>query len=192
MAVAERRIPPIPSTPAIPSSALAATLTRLARALRQVWDEVRLATCRRMRVRYPNGCIVTYDRSEPALTGPAVSSPLFPVIRRLGRHLARTATLDVTECLDGGELATAWRGTVGATSVVIKTDLTFIDDWTEREVTGEWDRLAMALPRDARAASALPIPAYYGLFVGARASIMLMSDCGEPIDDFPDMRERLQ
>ncbi|KAI0350444.1 hypothetical protein OH77DRAFT_1593514 [Trametes cingulata] len=189
---AELRIPPIPSTPAIPSSPLAATLTRLLHALRHVWDEVRLATCPRIHVRYPNGRVVTYDRNEPALTGPAVSSPLFPVIQWLGRHLFRTVTLNVTECLNGGELATAWRGTVGATSVVIKTDLMFIDDWTEREVIKEWDRLTLALPSDARVASALPIPAYYGLFGEARASIILMSDCGEPIDDFPDMAERLR
>ncbi|KAI0363029.1 hypothetical protein BV20DRAFT_1058407 [Pilatotrama ljubarskyi] len=189
---AELRIPPIPSTPAIPSSPLAATLTRLVHALRQVWDEVRLATCRRIRVRYPNDRVVTYDRSEPALTGPAVSSPLFPVIQRLGHHLFRTVTLNVTECLNGGELAIAWRGTVGVTSVVIKTDLMFIDDWTEREVIKEWDRLTLALPWDARVASALPIPAYYGLFGEARASIILMSDCGEPIDGFPDMAERLR
>ncbi|KAI0351295.1 hypothetical protein OH77DRAFT_1429821 [Trametes cingulata] len=189
---AELCIPPIPSTPAIPSSPLTATLTRLVHALRHVWDEVRLATCPRIRVRYPNGRVVTYDRSEPALTGPAVSSPLFPVIQWLGRHLFRTVTLNVTECLNGGELATAWRGTVGVTSVIIKTDLMFINDWTEREVIKEWDRLTLALPSDARVASALPIPAYYGLFGEVRASIILMSDCGEPIDDFPDMAEHLR
>ncbi|KAJ2985701.1 hypothetical protein NUW54_g10063 [Trametes sanguinea] len=50
----------------------------------------------------------------------------------------------------------------------------------------------MALPRDARVASALPIPAYYGLFVGDRASIIVMSDCGDPINHFPDQLERLR
>ncbi|KAI0364288.1 hypothetical protein BV20DRAFT_869438 [Pilatotrama ljubarskyi] len=58
---AEPRIPPIPSTPAIPSSPLATTLARLVHALRRVWDEVRLATCRTVCVRYPNGRVVIYD-----------------------------------------------------------------------------------------------------------------------------------
>ena len=173
------------------SNSLLGCFSQLMRGVRRVWDEVRLATCRSLQVRYPNGTVVKYDRSEAALTGPVASSRLYPILQRLGQGVFATLKVDVDECLDGGEMTLAWRGTIGTTSVVIKSDLMPVDDWTEREVTREWERLANALPRDARAASALPIPAYYGLFVGARASIMLMSDCGEPIDDFPDMGERL-
>ena len=174
------------------SNSLFGCFSQFMRGLRRVWDEVRLATCRSVQVRYPNGTIVKYDRSEAALTGPVASSRLYPLLRRLGQDVFATLNVEVDECLDGGEMTFAWRGTIGSTSVVIKMDLMPVDNWTEREVTREWNRLAFALPRDARVASALPIPAYYGLFEGAQASIILMSDCGHPIDNFPDLEEHLQ
>ena len=186
------RVPTIAPTPTKRWLAPPAFLSRLKRALSRVWDEVRLATCRSLRVQYVDGRVVVFDRSEPALTGRAVCWPLFPVLRRLGYHLFREVTLHVGDALEGGHLTFAWRGTLGATSVVVKTDLRYIDDWTEREATQEWERLALALPHDARVASALPIPAYYGLFVGAHASIIVMSDCGEPISNFPELEDRLR
>lgn len=167
------------------------TLARVLYRFMRLWDEIRLATCRTIRVRYPNGLVVVYDRSEPALTGMVVSSPLFPLVQWFGRRLFRVATLNVTESIEGGETTFAWRGTVGVTSVVIKTDRMFKQSWTERKVIGEWERLTSVLPGDARVASALPIPAYHGLFGEARASIILMSDCGNPVNHFPDLQDGL-
>ncbi|KAI9069937.1 hypothetical protein FKP32DRAFT_1670965 [Trametes sanguinea] len=193
MAMQAQRVPTIPPTPSNdPWLSPLAFLSKFMLALRRVWDEVCLATCRSLRVRYPNGCVVLYDRSEVALTGPAVSSPIFPILQHLGHHVFQTVTLNVVESLDGGETTFAWRTTVGVTSVIMKSDLMTTDDWTEREVTKEWIRLAFALPRNARVASALPIPAYHGLFQGARESIILMSDCGDPITNFPDVQDELR
>ncbi|KAL7278389.1 hypothetical protein ACG7TL_008369 [Trametes sanguinea] len=187
-----QRVPTIAPAPTHGWVATPDFLTRLKRALSSVWDELRLATCRSLRVQYDDGRVVVYNRSEPALTGRAVCWPIFPLLQWIGYRLFGAVTIRVGESLDGGDLTFAWRGTVGATSVVVKTDVWHIDDATEREVAREWERLAMALPRDARVASALPIPAYYGLFVGARASVIVMSDCGDPITQFPDQEEHLR
>ncbi|OSC96935.1 hypothetical protein PYCCODRAFT_1472256 [Trametes coccinea BRFM310] len=187
-----QRVPTIAPAPTHGWVATPDFLTRLKRALSSVWDELRLATCRSLRVQYDDGRIVVYNRSEPALTGRAVCWPIFPLLQWIGYRLFGAVTIRVGESLDGGDLTFAWRGTVGATSVVVKTDVWHIDDATECEVAREWERLAMALPRDARVASTLPIPAYYGLFVGARASVIVMSDCGDPITQFPDQEEHLR
>ncbi|CDO76918.1 hypothetical protein BN946_scf184893.g1 [Trametes cinnabarina] len=187
-----QRAPTIAPTPTHGWVAMPAVLTSLKRTLSSVWDELRLATCRSLRVQYDNGRVVVYDRSEPALTGHAVCWPLFPLLQWIGYRIFGAVTICVSESLDSGDLMFAWHGTVGAISVVVKTDVWHIDDATEHEVAKEWECLAMALPRNARVASALPIPAYYGLFVGERASIIVMSDCGEPINDFPDQLESLR
>ncbi|KAI8996208.1 hypothetical protein BD414DRAFT_533925 [Trametes punicea] len=97
-----------------------------------------------------------------------------------------TAQVDLVGEIGGGDITAAWRGYLGTTSVVLKMNR-FIEEHSEnRAVLDEWRRLSARLPGDIKRATALPIPTYHGLFVREEADMILMSDCGDPLEAYLD------
>ncbi|KAI0777828.1 hypothetical protein BD413DRAFT_668719 [Trametes elegans] len=116
--------------------------------------------------------------------GPNVTLP--PADRALLQVFARL------KAIGGGFVTIAWRGTVGVTSVVLKTNL-YIEDMTdERPVAKEWSRLCEQVPSNPQEATALPIPAYHGWFVGVEADIIAMTYHGQSLDEIDDADGHLQ
>ncbi|KAI8971039.1 hypothetical protein BD414DRAFT_510633 [Trametes punicea] len=153
---------------------------------RRIFDEIQLTTCPTLRIRYPWGAIIEYHRAAGPLTGRLPASRWWKVIRFLSRFMPSTAQVDLVGEIGGGDITAAWRGYLGTTSVVLKMNR-FIEEQSEnRAVLDEWRRLSARLPGDIKRATALPIPAYHGLFVREEADMILMSDCGDPLEAYLD------
>ncbi|KAI9060425.1 hypothetical protein FKP32DRAFT_1679075 [Trametes sanguinea] len=153
---------------------------------RRIFNQVQLATCRKLRVQYPpeNGRVVDYRRTASALTGSLVASRGWSVVQTVAHFAPITAVVKLTAPIGGGHDTMTWRGHLGEAPVVVKMNRYLVEDGHEnRVIAEEWSRLERALPHDVRMATALPIPAYHGLFVGVDNDIILMSDCGDSLAD---------
>ncbi|KAL7280990.1 hypothetical protein ACG7TL_004290 [Trametes sanguinea] len=157
---------------------------------RRIYNQVQLATCQKLTVQYPpeHGRVVDYRRAAGALTGSLVASRGWSVVQTIAhKFMPNTAEVKLTAPIGGGHVTMAWRGHLGEAPVVLKMNKFLVEDGHEkRAIAQEWERLERALPRNVRLATALPIPAYHGLFVGLDNDIILMSDCGDPLEDGVD------
>ncbi|KAJ3005037.1 hypothetical protein NUW54_g4524 [Trametes sanguinea] len=91
-----------------------------------------------------------------------------------------TAEVKLPAPIGGGHVTMAWRGHLGVAPVVVKMKRFLVKDGHEDRVTApEWEQLKCTPPCNVRKATALPIPAYHGLFTGVDNDIILMSDCGD-------------
>ncbi|KAI8973160.1 hypothetical protein BD414DRAFT_540053 [Trametes punicea] len=161
-------------------------------ALRRMWEEIRLVTCTTLRVRFPTGYVTEYTRDAGPLSGPIVSSSFWRVIQLGAQCLPPVANVSLDKLLGGGGYTMAWRATLGATSIVLKMDTFIPESLDDRRVLDEWVRLSQRLPQDARAATQLPIPAYHGLFSNNTTSVIVMSDCGESLQERDLIEESLK
>ncbi|KAI0374927.1 hypothetical protein BV20DRAFT_1118147, partial [Pilatotrama ljubarskyi] len=160
--------------------------------LRRMWVELRLVTCRRVQVQFPAGRVAEFSRNAAPLTGPVPASAWWGVVKLLAPFLPAVVHIKLQAYIRGGEDTTAWRGHVGETPVVLKMNRYVDPSGGERPVLDEWRRMSARLPQDVKKASALPIPAYHGFFVGDEADLILMSDCGRSLDDLEDTDETLR